>query len=150
MKVEFKAPKRPVNRVFLHCSASDLPSHDNVQTMRQWHIEKGYKDDWGKPEVGYHFYIRKDGTLEIGRNLESNPDAQAGHNKGTIAICLGGLKKEKFTQAQFLTLRELCEAIHQQLPLATFHGHKEVSARACPVFDYRKELGLDAKGRLTT
>ena len=58
-------PLRPIDRVFVHCSASDYPQHDNVATMRQWHLERGWSD------VGYHFFIRKDGTLEIINEIDS-------------------------------------------------------------------------------
>lgn len=63
-------------------------------------------------------------------------------------MCVSGLTKDKFTSAQFYTLRDLCDQIHAELPVATFHGHFEVYAKSCPVFDYRWVLGLDAKGRL--
>lgn len=146
----FKAPLRPVKRVFIHCSDSDIPAHDNIATIRKWHAEeRGFKDDWGKPEVGYHYFIRKNGLIEHGRHLESSPDAQAGHNKGTIAICLSGRALNKFTDAQFNALRDLVRQIHDQLPMATYHGHKEVNAgKSCPVFDYTRVLGLTKRGEL--
>ena len=79
----FTRPDRAVDRVFLHCSASDHPNHDNISTMRKWHLE-----DRGWSDVGYHFLIRKNGTLEEGRPLDRTPAAQGGNNRGTIAICL--------------------------------------------------------------
>lgn len=140
----FTKPKRPVDRVFLHCSASDNPAHDNVATMRAWHKANGWSD------VGYHLFIRKDGTLEPGRSLELTPAAQSGHNTGTIAICCHGLDERNFTAAQFDTLRTLCGEINAAYGgKVTFHGHCEVSAKACPVYDYRKVLGLDRDGHLT-
>lgn len=139
----FRKPRRPVSRVFIHCSASDNPAHDNVATMRAWHLQRGWSD------VGYHLFIRKDGVVEAGRPLEITPAAQAGHNTGTIAICLHGLDVGKFTQAQFDTLRALCASINRQYGGAlTFHGHLEVAAKACPVFDYKAVLNLDRAGRL--
>lgn len=137
----FKAPKRPVRRVFIHCSDSDRPEHDRVAVIRDWHIRRGFNS------TGYHFYIRKSGQLETGRDLEKTPAAQKNHNTGTIAICLGG--RDEFTEAQFDALRGLCAAIHAQLPLATFHGHLEVDkGRTCPRFDYRKVLRLNGRGEL--
>jgi hypothetical protein len=38
MNYAFKAPKRPVSRVFIHCSASDNPDHDKVSVIRDWHL----------------------------------------------------------------------------------------------------------------
>ena len=57
----FKKPDRHVSRVFLHCSASDNPKHDKISVIRKWHLDKGWSD------VGYHYFIRKDGTVEEGR-----------------------------------------------------------------------------------
>ncbi len=139
----FSKPNRFVDRVFVHCSASDHANHDNVATMDRWHRERGWSG------VGYHLFIRKDGTLENGRELSRTPAAQAGHNTGTIAICLHGLKVDKFTDAQFATLKSLSVAINNAYGGAvTFHGHREVAAKACPVFDYKKVLKLDSFGRL--
>lgn len=139
--MSFAKPKRAVSRVFVHCSASDYPQHDNVATIDRWHKERGWSG------VGYHYFIRKDGTVEKGRDLALIPIAQAGHNTGTIAICCHGLLKTKFTQDQFKALRALCQEIDRAYNNAiTFHGHCEVAQKACPVFDYRKELGLDKGG----
>lgn len=138
----FTKPKRKVHRVFIHCSASDYAHHDNVATMRKWHLARGFND------VGYHFFIRKDGTVEYGRDIEKTPAAQKGHNLNTLAICLHGLKEEKFTQAQFETLNKLASQIEHNYDNISFHGHCEVSKKACPVFNYRKVLDLDLYGSL--
>jgi peptidoglycan hydrolase-like protein with peptidoglycan-binding domain len=139
----FQKPKRRVDRVFLHCSASDVPAHDSVAVIREWHLARGFSD------IGYHFFIHKSGQIEAGRNIELTPAAQSGNNTATIAICLHGLKKENFTTAQFDALRSLALEIDKQyLSKISFHGHCEVSAKACPVFDYKKELKLDKYGSL--
>lgn len=139
--IDFKKPRRKVDRVFIHCSASDHVNHDNVATMRRWHLARGWSD------VGYHYFIRKDGTVEEGRPIRRVPSAQRGHNSGTIAICLHGLKKNRFTEKQFDSLRTLCSSInHAYKRDITFHGHKEVSNKSCPVFDYKSVLGLGKYG----
>jgi N-acetylmuramoyl-L-alanine amidase len=139
----FTKPKRPVARVFLHCSASDNPAHDNIATMTAWHKARGWST------VGYHFFITKAGVIVRGRSLEVTPAAQANHNAGTIAICLHGLSKAKFTAAQFAALSRLCLQINAAYAgRVTFHGHREVAAKSCPVFDYKAVLKLDRFGKL--
>lgn len=142
MSYIFRKPARPVSRVFIHCSASDNPAHDSAAVIDAWHKANGWAG------IGYHFFIRKDGTLEIGRDLEKTPAAQEGNNVGTIAICLSGLESEKFTEAQFAMLRALCDQINRAYGIlkVTFHGHCEVSAKTCPVVDYRAVLSLTAAG----
>lgn len=142
----FKKPARTVTRVFLHCSASDSigPNYEGkglVKTITAWHVARKFAT------IGYHFVIDKKGVVEAGRKIESTPAAQEGNNLGTIAICLHGLKKEKFTQQQFSSLRQLCAEINRAYNgKVTFHGHREVAKKDCPVFDYKMVLGLDAKG----
>lgn len=139
----FTPPKtRNIERVFIHCSASDNPKHDNIATIAKWHAERGFHG------VGYHYFIRKDGRIETGRSLERHPAAQEGHNRNTVAICLHGLEKENFTAQQFAALIDLVHQILDAYPQATIHGHCEVSKKTCPVFDYREVLGLDGKGRV--
>lgn len=141
--VVFEKPKRAVKRVFLHCSASDVAAHDSVVVMDQWHRKRGFSN------VGYHFFIRKDGMIEKGRSLENSPAAQRGHNAATIAICLHGLKREAFTKEQYASLIALARTINQAYGgLVTFHGHCEVAPKECPVFDYKKVLALDAAGHM--
>jgi len=139
----FSTPSRYIDRIFIHCSATDSASHDNIETIRKWHtVDNGWSD------IGYHYFIDKNGILHAGRPLNKTPAAQSGHNTGTIAICLSGLSD--FTKVQFDTLNKLCDQIQKELPAVTFHGHKEVANKTCPVFDYQRVLGLDSKGVRTT
>lgn len=134
----FKKPNREVNKVFIHCSASDNPDHDNVQTIKAWHLERGWSD------IGYHYFIRKDGTIEKGRDLERVPAAQKGHNKGSIAICIHGLELDLFTKEELKSLYKLCEEINEAYDDITFHAHNEVNKhKTCPVIDIQKVLKLN-------
>jgi len=140
-RIKFKKPKRKVSRVFVHCSATDNPEHDNVQTITSWHIKRGFNG------IGYHYYIDGTGTIHNGRSLESTPAAQKGHNTGTIAICVFGLTN--FSQESMDSLVDLCHAITKAYKgKITFHGHREVSNKTCPVFDYKSILNLNDKGEL--
>ena len=142
----FKRPRRGVKRVFIHCSASNRPEDSNVETIRLWHLSRGFAD------IGYHFFIGFDGKIETGRELERLPAAQRGHNALSIAICLAGGQDgttEAFTTAQFQSLKRLCRAIHDAYDgQITFHGHCEVSNKNCPVFDYETILALTPSGYL--
>jgi len=139
----FKKPRRKVNRVFIHCSASDIPSHDSVEVIRQWHLARGFDD------IGYHFLIHKNGNISRGRNLERIPASQHGQNVGTLSICLHGYRVENFTEAQFNALRNISLYIHKiYYERVSFHGHEEVAHKACPIMDYRRVLKLDRYGSL--
>jgi N-acetylmuramoyl-L-alanine amidase len=139
----FTKPKRKIDRVFLHCSASSKPEHGDVDVIREWHHQRGWAD------IGYHYFIPFNGKLQVGRDIESIPAAQKGHNTGTIAICLHGLYMHNFTLNQYETLQILCKQINIAYEdKVTFHGHSEVSNKACPVFDYKSVLELNDSGRI--
>lgn len=142
----FRKPVRDVGRVFLHCSASADPSLEGealATTIDLWHRARGFD------RIGYHFVIDFAGTVTAGRSLELKPAAQAGHNTATIAICCHGLDRSDFTPDQMASLIDLCRQIDAAYGGAvTFHGHCEVAAKLCPVFDYQAVLGLDTAGRM--
>lgn len=144
-KISFTKPLRTVNRVFIHYSATNNPDHDDINIIRDWHVNGN-----GWVDVGYHYFIQADGTVQTGRGINLIPAAQKGHNINSIAICLHGLNVEDFTRKQFKALRQLCKAINQAYNgNITFHGHHEVNPSSpCPHFDYRKVLNLDENGKL--
>jgi N-acetyl-anhydromuramyl-L-alanine amidase AmpD len=138
----YQKPARIIHSVFIHCSDSDYDHHDDISVIRKWHVQER---NWS--DVGYHYFIKKDGTIQRGRDLNTIPAAQRGHNTGSIAICLSG--KEQFTEHQFRALRRLCDKIAEQHEYLKFRGHREVDPhKSCPNFEYKTVLGLDTKGRL--
>lgn len=142
---EIKKPHRFVYRLFLHCSASNsdganYTAHGLSETINRWHADKGWSG------IGYHWTIDKEGNLMSGRHVEYTPAAQFGHNRDTLAVCVHGLDKDKFTDEQMNTVKQLCDHINSWNADITFHGHCEVSNKTCPVFDYKTLLNLDSKG----
>lgn len=138
---------RHIHTVFIHCSASDRPEHDSAAVIDRWH--RNPPRHWSG--IGYHVFIRKDGTIQHGRDFNRTPAAQQGHNRGTLALCLHGLHINRFTNAQRSSLNHLCAAIDRTLSQRNgqrirFRGHCEVSTKSCPVIDYRHWLNLNAAG----
>lgn len=140
---EFIAPRRKIEKVYIHCSAASRKNID-AKEVHRWHRKRGWSC------IGYHYFIKSDAKTEIGRDINRTPAGQAGHNSKTIAICVNGLWESDFTKTQLKELVRLCKEIKAQIPGVTFHGHCEVSPKACPVFDYKAVLGLDAKGRMVS
>lgn len=141
--MNFIVPKRKINKVYLHCSASDLEIYGKelVMEITKWHLARGFLG------IGYHYIIDKSGYLSNGRNIELIPAAQEGHNTGSIAICVHGLKE--FTDISLEQLKRFCKLINEAYNgNITFHGHCEVSDKSCPVYDYKKLLNLDEKGKM--
>ncbi len=157
---DFRAPARKVTRVFLHCTDSDAPTLvglDLAEEVNRWHLANGWAG------IGYHFVIDKQGAVVTGRPLELTPAAQLGEiplvppamvhmgNVATIAISTHGSKR--WTEAGMRATRELCAAIDRAYRSAghpvTFHGHKEIDPRPCPVYPYKDLLGLDGAGNFS-
>ena len=121
---------REIKRIILHCSASDIPMQDAAM-MDRWHKARGFH------KIGYHYFIKHDGTIEKGRGLEEVGSHCKGYNNDSVGICLAGLTV--FTPAQMSALSKVLEELKPLYPKATVHGHREFNAdKTCPVFDYSK------------
>ena len=135
---------RVIKKHIIHCSASNLPEQGNIAAIKELHTaSKTKKFKWGIydthgrefKDVGYHFFIRKDGTLEYGRSIMESGAHCKGHNHDSIGTCLEGYLLEDFTQEQKMTLYKLCRSLVTIFPNITTHGHNEFANKACPVMD---------------
>jgi N-acetylmuramoyl-L-alanine amidase len=140
MSIKYKF-RQTTDYIAIHCSAT-RPSQDiGVADIRRWHLAQGWVD------VGYHFVIRRDGTLETGRPAHVYGAHVAGFNDKSIGICLVGgvsenninVPEENFTIAQFATLEWLVWGLNFRYPDATCQGHRDFPGvnKACPSFDVR-------------
>ena len=131
---------RPINKVIIHCSATPEGRDVKLETIRQWHIDKGWND------IGYHYVIELDGQIQAGRPVELFGAHTLGENKYSIGICyVGGMNKamtkpkDTRTDEQKESLIALIADIRKKYPNVTIHGHNEYAAKACPSFDVSKE-----------
>ncbi len=145
-KVQFKK-RAETNYLIVHCAATRPSQNVGVREIRQWHKERGFLD------IGYHFVIRRDGTLENGRDVSVVGAHVAGQNHDSVGICLVGGVNDKmqpeanFTPAQMHTLKEVLAGLQKEFPLAVIKGHHDFAAKACPSFDVKRWL---SKGELVT
>lgn len=96
-----KKYKRTVDRVGIYMSGSD--EDEGVREIGRRHRKQGYLG------IGYHFVIRLNGDLEIGRSL-MKPDTQnVRHNASSISICVVGSMSPQGKQDD--TLTDLLEQI---------------------------------------
>lgn len=126
---------RPLDKIILHCSATREGQHITVDTIRQWHLKRGWKD------IGYHFVIYIDGSVHKGRPIEQVGAHTSGQNTGSIGICyIGGVEKDGKTpkdtlnELQETAMVNLIKALREQYGDMTLHGHNEYAAKACPSF----------------
>lgn len=130
---------RTINSIIIHCTATKPLAHINVNDVRRWHRERGFSD------IGYHYLILVDGTVETGRPLSAIGAHCKGHNAHSIGVCyVGGLNAkgapaDTRTPAQRKALRQLLTRLKQQFPAATIHGHRDFTTKACPCFNATAE-----------
>lgn len=125
---------RELKEIILHCTATKEGQDYSVEQVRKWHLDRGFND------IGYHFLIRLDGTVEAGRPLETVGAHCKGHNANSIGIAyVGGLDKngrpkDTRTLPQKEAMRRLVDDLKQYFPRLEVHCHNEYSTKACPCF----------------
>ncbi len=123
--------------IVIHCSATPASMDIGAKEIDRWHRAKG----WFK--IGYHFVVRRDGTVEHGRELNEVGAHAYGVNDRSVGICLvggvtgdGKTPQNNFAPAQWVSLEKLVSELETQFPQAKLVGHRDVtSGRDCPCFD---------------
>lgn len=135
-------PRPATDFIVVHCAATKPNQDIGAADIDRWHRAQGWAC------IGYHYVIRRDGTLEDGRE-ESRIGAHVqGYNTNSIGICMAGgidLKgnpENNFTPEQFDTLATLLSWLKDTYPKAVIQGHRDFPkvAKACPSFDVRDWL----------
>ena len=121
---------RPIRKHIIHCSDSLT---GDVPTIRRWHLARGFTD------IGYHFVIRLDGEVELGRPL-TDPGAHCqGHNADSIGTCLIG--RVQFNPQQLQKLEELHRWLKELFPGLKAYGHRDfTNQKTCPNFNVKEVL----------
>lgn len=127
---------RTITLIIIHCSATPEGRSLSFEECRRDHIMHRHFRD-----IGYHFYITRDGTVHDGRPIEKVGAHCEGHNSHSIGICYeGGLDAngkpaDTRTEAQRKALKSLVARMHRLFPKALIVGHHDLNPRkACPCF----------------
>ena len=122
--------------IVIHCSAVRPGQQSSAKDIDGWHKDKGWKG------IGYHFVVRRDGSIEVGRRLEEVGAHVVNHNRHSIGICYeggydaAGADCDTRTPAQVRALRELVERMHAYFPKALIVGHHDLNPqKKCPCYD---------------
>ncbi len=134
---------RKITLIIIHCSATPEGRNLDFETCRHDHIHhRGFKD------IGYHFYITRDGGIHRGRSLERIGAHCKNHNRHSVGICYegglsaGGIPADTRTLEQKATLLALLRELRAVLPEAIIVGHRDLNPlKGCPCFDAVKVYG---------
>lgn len=127
---------RVIRLIIIHCSAVRPWQVSGLQDIDRWHRQQGWNG------CGYHYVVRRDGTIETGRPLEMVGAHCVHHNQHSIGVCYeggldaDGLTADTRTAAQKVAMRQLLEKLHEQFPKAIIAGHNVFDpTKDCPCFD---------------
>jgi len=132
---------RHISKIIVHCTATPEGRFHNASDVRAWHLQRGFND------IGYHFIVHLDGTIEEGRPIEKSGAHCSGYNKSSIGISyVGGMTKDMKTPKDTRTKEQkdsLIKLMHELMYSynkdMTIHGHNEFAPKSCPCFDVKKE-----------
>lgn len=131
--------------IVIHCAATKSDQDINAATIDAWHRDLGWKG------IGYHCVVKRDGTVEDGRDLKMVGAHVKGFNSVSVGVCLAGGIDDRgepiynFTKEQMTSLAVLVSGLRREYPQARIVGHRDLdSGKACPCFD----VGLWARENL--
>lgn len=133
-----------IDAVVVHCAATRSNQYVDAAIIDRWHRQRGFE------AIGYHYVIRRDAVVEVGRKLEIVGAHAKGFNSGSIGICLAGgigpgsngKAQANFTFQQYAALVGLITDLREGIPsIRSVVGHYELdSSKECPCFDVKALL----------
>lgn len=135
--------KRYITEIIIHCSATPEGKDYTTSDIKKWHLQRGFSD------IGYHYVIYRDGSINKGRDESIIGAHCTGHNSNSIGICyIGGCAsdgktaKDTRTEAQKASLLKLLKELKLKYPKAKIYGHRSFAIKDCPSFEVNKEYSL--------
>lgn len=117
--------KRPFTKgIVLHHRAGC----GDVLSIHNEHLKNGWSG------IGYHFYVRSDGTIYRGRPIDNIGAHAQGHNTYTVGICFeGNFENEEMSAKQIKSGKWLIAYIEGLYGEAlSIKKHSELGNTACP------------------
>ena len=100
----------------------------DVQSIHRIHLSNGWSG------IGYHFYVRKDGSIYTGRPIDTVGAHCTGFNSQSVGVCFEGdyEKESTMPQTQVSAGAELISYLMQLYPGAEIKAHRDFMATSCP------------------
>ena len=132
---------RTINMIVIHCSATRPDQDFTMEKLEASHRAQGWKG------CGYHYYIRRDGTVYNCRPLSQVGAHAKGFNAHSVGICYeGGLDirgqpADTRTPEQKEAMHRLVAKLKWSFPLCSVLGHRDLFGvrKACPSFNVQDE-----------
>lgn len=132
---------RTIKYGVIHC-AQTCEQDITAEDVDRWHKENGWSG------IGYHYFVRRDGLVEKGRDEEKIGTHVKGHNSDSIGICYaGGVDKkgkesDNKTDKQSFSMILLVHYLKSKYPGIQILGHRDFQGvkKFCPSFDVTEWL----------
>ena len=111
--------------IVIHHTGTDLDA--SAEMIHDWHLAQGWAG------IGYHFVIRRDGTVEIGRPEWSVGAHAYGFNNCSVGIHLSGdFNIAQPSYSQLHAAKELVADLLRSYHFAKVVGHCDLMPTDCP------------------
>jgi len=127
--------RKSTSLLILHHAAGN----GSVETIHKGHLARNW---YG---IGYHYYVRKDGSIWRGRPEDSVGTHTVGQNTVSIAVCFeGNFENDVMPAPQLEAGRQLIADILGRYEGIKVTTHRDNDATACPGKNFPQEL-IDMK-----
>lgn len=119
------AVRHATNYIVLHHAAATRCSAADVD---RWHKDKGWSG------IGYHFFVRKDGSVYRGRPEQTVGAQTYGYNYVSVGVCFEGDydREREMPAAQLRAGQELVAYLKGKYPGAKVGKHRDFCSTDCP------------------
>ena len=116
--------RKATTRIILHHAEASICTADDIHS---WHLARGWAG------IGYHFFVRKDGSIYRGRPEDKLGAHTSGANSDSIGICAEGkYMTETMPDVQKQAIIELVAYLLNKYKISTVLRHKDVTSTDCP------------------
>lgn len=116
--------RKETNRIFLHHAEAYTCTPEQIH---QWHLNNGWSG------AGYHFLVRKDGSIYRMRPEQYIGSHAYGSNSDSLGVCFEGkYNEETMPQAQINSGKELVVYLKEKYGINTVLKHSDVCKTSCP------------------
>jgi N-acetyl-anhydromuramyl-L-alanine amidase AmpD len=132
---------RQIHEIIVHCSDTRADMFVDAAMIRRWHTDPPPQGR-GWSDIGYHYVILRDGSVQTGRPLYRVGAHVRGHNQFSVGICLVGGRgpdgkgEANFTPEQYDALHGLITRLMDEFGRLHVCGHHDYDpGKECPCFD---------------
>lgn len=132
-------PREATTRIVIHHTGNLVDDDLSAEQIHASHQAQGWAG------IGYHFVVRKDGTIELGRPDWAVGAHAYGFNSKSVAVHVcGNFNLAEPTEAQInalpMLIADICDAYGLVASDSIVVGHRDLMATECPGNNLYKQL----------